>query len=359
MAKESPLKELHRANGAHFVEEDGWVLPGQFGDVIEEYQCVRSRVGLLDHCNRGVFCASGPDRVSFLQGMVSNDLKPLAPGQGVEITFLNIQGKMLADAKILCMKDFFLVILGEPLTEKIISHLNRYLVADEVEIADWTPRYSILSAQGPRAGDFIRELLQENDLPAKSLEHQACHFKTSDVWVVRYSHTGEGGYDLLVERKDLLSLATRCEEVAKHHAARWIGLQAQEILRVESGIPRYGVDMTEENLLLETGLDHAVNFHKGCYLGQEVVERIRSRGHVNKKLAGLVLTGETLPERNTPVLAKGKEIGMITSCVFSPARKCPLALAYLNRDYLQPGTRVAILDQGAQRAAEVSALPFS
>ncbi len=226
-------------------------------------------------------------------------------------------------------------------------------------IADWSSRYSILSAQGAKAGDFIGELLRQNDLPAKTLEHRACQFKSFPVLAVRRSHTGEEGYDLLVEQKDLPTLTAGCEEVAERHSARWIGLQAQEILRVESGIPRYGVDMTEENLLLETGLDDAVNFHKGCYLGQEVVERIRARGHVNRKLTGLVLAGETLPDRHAPVHANGKEIGMITSRVISPARKCPLALAYLQRDFLAPGTRVSILDQGAPRGAEVSALPFS
>ncbi|TAJ98327.1 aminomethyl transferase family protein [bacterium] len=301
---------------------------------------------------------TGPDRVSYLQGMVSNDVKKLAPGEGVHAAVLDIQGKILADARIFCLDDSFLLDLWEPLKEKILIHLQRYLIADDVEINDLTGEYGILSLQGPKAGLLLRELFPNAGIPARELAHCALKLGDAEVRITRSSHTGEEGYDLLISTKDLPSTASHIEETGKKFSLGWVGTQAQAILRVEAGIPRYGVDMNEDNLLLETGLDQAVSFQKGCYLGQEVVERVRSRGHVNKKLVGLVLEGNTAAEPGSLIRAGEKEIGRVTSSILSPARKCPLALGYVHRDYLQPGTAVAILSDVKTISATVSALPF-
>lgn len=349
---------MHRTAGAEFAEEEGWILPRHFGDSLQEYLTVRSQVGILDLCNRGLLRFTGPDRVSYLQGMVSNDVKKLAPGEGVHAAVLDIQGKILADARIFCLEDFFLLDLWDPLKEKILTHLNRYLIADDVEITDLTGKYGMLSPQGPKAGLLLRELFPNAVIPARELAHCASKLGDAEVRITRSSHTGEEGYDLLISTKDLPSMVSHIEETGKKFSLGWVGTQAQEILRVEAGIPRYGVDMNEDNLLLETGLDQAVSFHKGCYLGQEVVERVRSRGHVNKRLVGLLLEGDTVAEPSSPIRAGEKEIGKVTSSILSPARKCPLALGYVHRDYLQSGTPVTIQRDDKSIPATVSALPF-
>lgn len=358
MPKQSPLKHLYRAAAAECTEENGWILPLHFGDPLQEYQSVRTQVGLLDLCHRGLLRLTGPDRISFLQGMVSNDVKSLNPRDGIYAAFLDIHGKILADVRIFSMDDSLLLDLWEPLKDKILAHLNRYLIADEVEIADLTGQYSTLSPQGPKARPLLEELFQHQQFPARELEHRPFRVGDTDLFIVRATHTGEEGYDLLLPIKDLLPTGSRIQEIGKKFSLQWVGTQAQEILRIEAGIPRYGMDMNEDNLLLETGLDQAVNFHKGCYLGQEVVERVRSRGHVNRKLVGMLLEGETAADRGSPIYAGEKEIGKVTSSVSSPASKRPLAFGYVHRDYVQPATAVTIRSNARVIPALVSALPF-
>jgi folate-binding protein YgfZ len=181
----------------------------------------------------------------------------------------------------------------------------------------------------------------------------------SAICVVNATHTGEAGFDLIIPKADLESIARRLTESGKKFSAAWIGEEAQNILRVEAGIPRYGVDFGEDNLLLEVGIDHAVSFSKGCYLGQEVVERIRSRGHVNKKLSGLLLDSEEAVKSGDSIQADGKDIGYVTSSVISPRLKRPIALGYVHKEFWTPGTEVFIQSRGPQTRATVTALPFS
>jgi len=358
MPKQTPLKERHQANRAVFGEEDGWIMPLHFGDPLREYQAVRSHVGLLDFCHRTLLRFAGPDRVSYLQGMVSNDVKKLAPGEGIHAAVLDIQGRILADTRIFCLRDFFLLDLREPLKEKILTHLNRYLIADDVEITDLTGRYGMLSVQGPMALLLLKELFPDGAVPERELGHAVFLLGDAEIRIARSTHTGEEGFDLLVPITNLLPTVSLIEAMRDKFSLSWIGTQAQELLRVEAGIPRYGFDMNEENLLLETGLDNSVSFQKGCYLGQEVVERIRSRGHINRKLVGLILEGDQAAQRGSVIRANEKEIGQVTSSILSPARNLPIALGYVQRDYLQPGTPVAILSNGKMIPALVSALPF-
>jgi folate-binding protein YgfZ len=179
-----------------------------------------------------------------------------------------------------------------------------------------------------------------------------------EVRITRFSHTGEKGFDLFIPLAELNRLAQRLTEEGPIFGAKWIGEQAREVLRIEAGIPLYGVDFTEDNLLLEVGMDHAVSFVKGCYLGQEVVERIRSRGHVNRKLSGLLLSGRDPAQHGDMICAGGKEIGRITSSVYSPAADRLIALGYLHKDFWTPGTTLNIDRDGALLEATVSALPF-
>lgn len=359
MGKESPLKELHQANGAKFAEENGWMLPLEFAGSLRECQAVRSQLGLFDLCDRGLLRFTGPDRVSYLQGMVSNDVKTLREGKGVYAAILDVQGKILADVRIFCAGESFLLDLHASLKEKILAHLNRYLIADEVEISDLTDQYGIVSLQGPQTSALLDELVSQSQIPAEDLDHSMVHIKGADCRLIRCSHTGEEGCDLLAETKDLLPIASLLQETGKKYSLQWVGTQAQNILRIEAGLPRYGVDMDENNLLLETGMDRAVSFQKGCYLGQEVVERVRSRGHVNKKLVGLILEGDTVAGHDDVIRAGEKEVGRITSAVFSPALNRPLALGYVHRDYLQPGTHLSVVHDGKLLPVRVSSPPFT
>jgi folate-binding protein YgfZ len=358
MAKQSLLSDFHKSNGAVFTERDGWLLPDHFGDPLAEYRAMRSTVGLIDLCHRGLLQFTGPDRLSFLQGMLSNDLRNIEPGEGQYATVLNQQGKVLGDVRVLRSENSLYLDLWEAIKDKIVAHLNRYLVADEVEIADRSQGFGILSLQGPQCKELLQELIGQVDLPLRPAQHIIADIEGAKICVVRDSHSVESGFDLIIPIAALQRLARTATEAGEQLSARWVGEKAQNTLRVEAGMPRYGVDFNEDNLLLETGLDHAVSFTKGCYLGQEVVERIRSRGHVNKKLVGLLLDGQLKAEPGDRILHGDKELGRVSSSVNSPELGKPIALGYVYRDFWDPGTAVEIEREGSLISAEVTPLPF-
>jgi folate-binding protein YgfZ len=359
MAKQSSLSEMHRANGAKFIERNDWLLPAHFGDVNGEYQAVRTTAGIVDFSQRGLLQFTGPDRSSFLQGMLSNDVRPLKPFDGAYATVLTQQGKVVADVRVLCSMNSFYLDFWENLKNKILDHLNRYLIADEVEIADRSSEYTMLSIQGPRAQALLKQMIVGDiQLPPTPKRHAMIDIDGAGVCVISDSHTGEPGYDLILPVSAAANVARKLTDAGNPFATKWVGEEALDVLRIEAGIPRYGIDFTEDNLLLEVGLDQAVSFTKGCYLGQEVVERIRSRGHVNKKLSGLLIDGETPANAGDVIEAAGKPIGAVTSSVFSPALKRAVALGYLHKDFWSPGTEASIRSDQAHLRAIVSTLPF-
>ena len=333
-------------------------MPAHFGDSLREYSAVRHQVGLLDLCQHHLLRFSGDDRVSFLNGMVSNDVKTLASSHGSHAAFLDLQGKILADTRIFCRDDSLLVDLAEPVKEKILQHLERHLVADEVEIQDLSSDYAMVSIQGPQAGHLLRAAASTDSGPVRDLDHLEGAIGQRKVLVIRATHTGEEGYDLVVSRADLIDVISRVQEAGKRFSLAWVGVDAQEMLRIEAGIPRYGLDMNADNLMLETGLDHAVSFDKGCYLGQEIVERIHSRGHVNKRLAGLILAGRAPVEGGGKIFHGSREIGKITSSAFSPYKDSVIALGYVQREAFNPGDAVVVQDRDKQITASLAALPI-
>jgi glycine cleavage system T protein len=359
MAKQSSLIEMHRSNGATFIEQNGWNLPAHFGDVAGEYRAVRSAAGLIDFAHRGLLQFTGPDRLSFLQGMLSNDMGVLKPFDGAYATILTQQGKVIADVRVLCAMNSFYLDFWENLKDKILAHLNRYLIADEVEIADRSQEYTIISIQGPQSEALLRRIIRPDvEFPVRAKQHAMLDIDGAAVCVVQDTYTGEAGYDLIVPLSAVANIAQKVTDAGTQYDARWVGEEAQNILRIEAGIPRYGVDFSEDNLLLEVGIDHAVSFTKGCYLGQEVVERIRSRGHVNKKLSGLLLDGEPPSPAGAVIETMGRQVGMVTSSVFSPALKRAIALGYLNKDLWSPGQEVSIKTGQSECRATVTELPF-
>ncbi len=355
MARQSSLTDLHKRNRAVFVEQDGWLLPDHFGDPAGEYRSVVKSTGLFDLANHAMLQFSGDDRLSYLQGMLSNDLKPLNMFDGQQATILTQQGKVVADVRVLCSLNSFYLDFWAPLKEKILTHLQRYLVADDVEIHDPNEQWKMLSLQGPSAVKLLGEVFTGGELPSRANQHGMVQFDGAPICVVNADRSGVGGFDLIVQNERLETLAQRLTELG----AAWVGARAQNILRIEAGIPRYGVDFSEDNLLLEVGLDHSYSYTKGCYLGQEVVERIRSRGHVNRKLCGLLLEGNIPADASDPIIAGGNEVGKITSSVASFALSRPIALGYLNRRFWEPGSKLTVRHQNLEIEADVAALPFT
>jgi len=354
MAKFSTINALHQSLGAAFVEKEGWLLPDHFGDPTSEYESVRHSAGLFDLANRAMCQFTGSDRLPFLQGMLSNDILPLRVFDGQHAAILTQQGKVVADVRVLCSLNSFYLDFWEPLKEKLLTHLKRYLVADDVEIHDPNAEWKMLSLQGPKAQDFLTRLFTAGELPTQANHHGMVQFGGSPVCVVRADRSGYDGFDLIAQTSQLFACARRLTDLG----AVWVGLRAQNILRIEAGTPRYGDDFSENHLLLEVALNNAVSFNKGCYLGQEVIERIRSRGHVNKMLCGLVLDGDSAANAGDKLNAAGKEVGEITSSVISIALRKPIALGYVNKDFWTPGTKLMTRIRDKEVSSTVTARPI-
>ncbi len=266
------------------------------------YEALHHGAAVVDLSARGRIRAAGEDRQRLLHAMTTNHVQELEPGRSLYAFFLNAQGRILADVYIHCAADHLLLDVEPEMREKVFAHLDRYIIADDVTLEDVTEATAELAVAGPSAAALRRgEMVFDSTL------------------------TGQPGFRVVVPAAEKAAL------LAALRAAGCVEATAEEArtVRLENGLPRYGEDVTEANLAQETGLLHALHFNKGCYLGQEIVERVRSRGHVNKTLRALRIEAGEAPAAGTKVLSGGKEAGEITSAVYSPAQGCVRALAYL------------------------------
>lgn len=349
------LHDVHERLGARFGEADGVLAPRDYGDPAGEHEAVRERAGVIDRSERGKIEVTGKDRATFLHGLISNDVKGLAPGQGRQAALLDIQGKMTALLVVHCLPDRLVLETDRPLAEPLLSGIDRYLFSERAELEDVTAASGILTVAGPSARKIVEQAVGVAVPDLGRWHHIAATVEGIDVRVVRTEETGEEGYDLWVAAADLGRLWERLREAG----ARPVGREAWDVLRVEAGVLRYGVDVDASTLLLEAGLPEAYSLNKGCYLGQEVVARITYRGHVNRAIVGFRFGDSRVPAPGAPVTVEGKEVGRITSAVLSPALGVALALGFLRREHQEPGTRVEV-GSGASGVlpAEVAALPF-
>jgi aminomethyltransferase len=266
---------------------------------------------------------------------------------------LNAQGQILADLRVYCAEDRLLLDTDAALRDKVVALLKRYIIADKVVIEPVA--LFALAFQGPRARPLLEKTLHM-DLPALGeFDHFASNYAGFPLRVVRASSSGEEGYEVWLGEKGMMPVWGAACGQAPTYDMLPCGSEALETLRIEAGISRYGPDLGEDTLLLEANLLNAVSFSKGCYIGQENVERTRSRGHVNWKLSGVIVAGPVPPAPETKLLADGKEAGEITSACASPALGKTIALAYLRREVAEPGTRLTL---ASGVPAEVVALPF-
>jgi glycine cleavage system T protein len=329
------------------------MVPARFSTVREENRAVHSAAGLFDFSFRAKFALTGADRVRFLHGMVSNDVKKLAPGTGTYAAMLSTQGHVLADLRIYCAEDRLFIDTDAALREKVMQILKRYLIADKVVMEPLS--LFALAFQGPRSRPLLEKTLHIELPPLEEFGHFATNYAGFPARVVRASSTGEEGYEVWMGEKAMMPIWGAACGQAPTYDMLPCGSEALETLRIEAGIPRYGTELGEDTLLLEANILNAVSFTKGCYIGQENVERTRSRGHVNWKLVGVSVAGPLAPPPETKLIAEGKEIGEITSSCASPALGKTIALAYVRHEVAEAGTRL-VLASGVP--VEVTALPF-
>ena len=335
----------------------GWEIPDHFGDPVDEVVTVRHAAGLFDRPWRALMEVRGRDRASFLHAMLTNDIKALQPGQGCEAAFLTVQGKPLAFLRVHVLADRIYLELDDDVKGRTLEALERFLISERVEFEDVSAEWTILSIEGPRAPEILHAL-RTDPLPDSPSAHGEGLLGDVSIRIVRAGESGEIGFDLWVPPGPASQLWQQLLEIGKSMGLRPAGFSALNTLRVEAGVPWYGIDVTEEMLVLEAPSERIVSFTKGCYVGQEVVARITYRGHVNRKLTGLTFPDGACPPQGATVFAEGQEIGVVTSPVYSPTLKSGIALALLRREWLDPGRQVEVRSQTATWPAAATALPF-
>jgi tRNA-modifying protein YgfZ len=328
-----------------------------------DYQLLTTASALLDRADRGRIALTGADRAGYLHGILTNDIAALQPGEGCYAAYLTPQGRMISDMQVLNLGDQMLLVVPAGVKDAVLARLEQFIITEDVQVEDRTGRWLQLGVYGPLAPATVAAAVAAGggdpvppaDLLAGFPDH-ACGrwaFHGTPLVAARNDELGVPGFDLFADAAQ----AERLRGALITAGAGPVAEAAAEVLRVEAGRPRFGVDMDEDTIPLEAGIeDRAISFTKGCYVGQEVVIRIlhRGQGRVARRLVGLVFEDDVVPGRGAGVSAGEKEIGAVTSAVFSPSLRRALALGYVQRDFREPGTEVQV--EG--RRAVVSGLPF-
>lgn len=328
-----------------------------------DYRSLQETCGVFDLSARGRLCLVGADRTAFLNGQVTNQVKGLNTGSGCYAALVNARGKMQSDLRIYLLEDEILLDFEPGLSAMVAARLEKFVIAEDVQIVDASPHYGLLSFQGPLAATLADTLV--DPACSKLGEHEIRKIENpalGSCYVARTTRIGIPGFDWFVPVGALAYASRTIEEPLKALDGRWCGMAAWETVRIENGVPRFSADMDENTLPPEAGLEtRAVSYNKGCYIGQEVIARIRTYGEPARVLRGLTLSpavSGALPERGSKLRREGKEIGWITSLVKSPKVGGMIALGYVRKEWKAIGSRLNWTSGSADGDALVEAQPF-
>ena len=349
------LNETLTSASPHLADSIGGEITADFGDVRGEFNSLLSGCGICNLSWRAKLELTGADRTRWLNGMVTNNVRDLPSGRGVYAFLLNPQGRIQGDLYVYNAGDSLLLDTDRSQVEKLLAFFDHYIIMDEVEVKNRTESLTAIGIAGPRA----QTVLQAAGLDVAEItpmQSASVPWAGKSVTLVRNDRGGGKStfvsYDLWAFPDDVPGLWSSLRKAG----AAPVGRSACDLLNIASGIPRYGIDIREKDLPQETGQERALNFSKGCYVGQEIVERIRSRGAVHRQFTGFEVTGP-LPSAGTKIQVEGKDVGEITSSSVLPVadRDFPVALGYLRREFANP----AKLLQAGQSKLTVAALPFA
>jgi folate-binding protein YgfZ len=356
------LHDYHQSQGARFLDVHEMEIVSDYGDALAEHSALRGSAGALDLSFRSRLCLTGADRQRFLNGQVTNNVRDLNVGEGCYAVLVTAKGRLQSDLNIYCLAQELLLDFEPGLSARIAGALEKYIIADDVQVLDAAPHYGLLSVQGPKSGEVLNQLGLGLSLPNQRMTFsRVSESAFGEIYCMNQPRSQGPGYDLFVPAAGLGAVADRLFSASKAVGGRACGWQALETARIEAGVPRFGADMDETNLAPEAGIEQrAISYTKGCYIGQEVVARIRTYGQVAKSLRGLLLPDDlpALPPKGEKLFHGDKEVGYITSAVASPAFRRNIALGYARRECNQPGTKLELRSVSGTHAVVVVELPF-
>ena len=342
--------------------------------IAEQYKAMRDGLGFVDRSSRGFIAVMGPDRANYLQGLLTNDIDALSSGTGCYALYLTPQGRIIADCEVLNLGDVLMLDVHKEVKDFLVKRLKELIFTEDVEVVDWTDKWQSYGLYGRSAIDVSSktlETLTANESVTSVLrvleEHQHCRISLIETTVIvtRVNEFGELGVSLYIDKNYSESL----RNALLASGGTEVDHQTTEVIRVESGRPAFPLDMGPETIPLEVGIeDRAISFTKGCYVGQEVLVRVlhRGKGRVSRKLIGLTLSSDLrfidadslVPLRGTSLWSGNEQVGQITSAVFSQSLSQVIALGYLPRNLLEPGTKVQALFQDGRVDGFVTSIPF-
>ena len=355
------LHEFHQQLGARFGTLGGTEAVLDYGDPVREYQALNQRAVFADLSFRGRLCLTGVDRVRFLHGQVTNDIKRLAPGTGCYAALVSAKGRMESDLNIYSLADELLLDFEPGLTGPVSERLQKYIVADDVQVVDVGSLYCLLTVQGPQAEAAVEsaEIFPER---RKEKYHvtQLSDPTLGELYLMNLPRLGTCGFDVFVPAQALAEIAAKLARAVDRIGGCAAGWGAFETTRIEAGIPRFGLDMDGGHFPQECGIEAAaVSYTKGCYIGQEVLNRIHTLGHVNRELRALKLAQDlkNLPAKGDKLFREGKEVGMLTSAVYSPKFKENIALGLVRKEASAVGTELSVRSGDRESLAQIMTIP--
>jgi folate-binding protein YgfZ len=353
---ETPLAKMHFSAGAKMGVWFGCALPEDFGDAAGEFRSARESVALIDKNYRAHLTFTGPDSVRYLNAILTNNIKDLGAGQGNVSLLLNPQGHILAEIETYAFADKLFCVSYAMIRERLIEWLDKYIIMDDVTMTDETERYGTLALEGPKAATVVKNLAGV-DLGTlselASVDVEILRFAREDssekaagegvipCRIVRRSPGGVAGAEFVVERGRLEELWQVLRDAARKHGGGPMGYSALSALRLAQGIPWFGYDFGEKQIPHEAGLQGShISYTKGCYTGQEIVERVRSRGQVNRRRVELLFAGDDMPEAGSPLTMDEKDVGYITRAAKLPSPTQLIGMGYVRKEANAPGSKL-------------------
>jgi folate-binding protein YgfZ len=372
IALETPLAALHKSAGATMGTWFGCELPDYWTNARDEQEFARKSVALVDKNYRAYLSFTGPDRVRYLNAILTNNIKELGVGRGSLSLLLNPQGRILAEIETYALVESLLCVSHTMIRERLIEWLDKYIIMDDVTLADETARFGTLGIEGPEAAAVALEVAGLEISGLEELERREIAVGAIPCWITKRSPGGVAGCEFLCEREKLVELWQVLLESVKKHGGGPMGYAALSAQRLAEGVAWFGYDFGEKQIPHEAGLENShISYTKGCYTGQEIVERVRSRGQVNRRRVDLIFDGAGVPAAGEVLTVDGNEAGFVTRAAVPSFSAHAIGMAYVRKGYNALGSKLnwsggtAMVSQfpdaffDTERTSKMAEIPFT
>lgn len=329
------LDSFHRSKNAKFAEFAGWNMPISYSSAIEEHMFVRQKVGFFDVSHMGEFIIKGPDAETFLNYVLTSDVKKLSSGCAMYSLLCNDNGGVIDDLIVykLSEQDFFLCVNAINV-KRDLDHLNNLKGSFNCDVIDKSHEYGLLAIQGPQSQALLQEFLEINLDCLKKMQFKKYEYLQCELLIARSGYTGEDGFELFIPLECIFEITSKLDDYCTSGKATWVGLAARNTLRLEAGFCLHGHEITEEISPLEAGILWAVSMKKSDFVGKDAINnQIKVNEH--GKVFHYKINSRRIPRDNAEIFFECEKAGKVLSGAFSPILKCPFGSAYVDKGFIK------------------------